>query len=535
MKAPASIRRRPSKILGPNGKPAAYFLYPSPRFNLRSYKPRYWLGADTKTNVSEFDRWEMVNYSRQLFAQVPTLYSAVMQKNAWAFGDAWDPHYCGNNKEWGKEVEEFLRHVFYPNANIRRGPYDLKWSLKTSGYMLDVDGDDAMVLTKSEDGLPALAFYPSTRIGPTASGLNSPMIGRSKYSGVSETIKGGPFDGAKTFDGVILDRNNRMIGLRITQEDADPVDIPSSSCDICYEPTWSDQIRGIPRIAVGMLRWMNIQDIDEFLQRGIKRASSVGVVVNVEEGEGGLGNEVITQEPDQISQSIPGANPANRQVSYEEIEGGEAWYLRANAGEKISGVDYQSPHPNTENFVSRIERGALSSLGWFYELLNLGDTSRAPTRLVCDLANMTIWERQSAGMRRWRKLIAYAIADSVESGLIPRNDLNSGLDQFMWEPGLPKQLSVDAGNDEQADRENFKLGTTSKTIIAQKKGLHRHEIRKQRLIEMDELIEDVREVMSKDKRISFDMAMGLLEQRTPNASPVPMAAPTPANNDESEN
>ena len=59
-----------SKILDPNGKPVSYFLYPSPRHNLRAYKPRYFLSPDTKSNVSEYDRWEMVNYARQLFAHL---------------------------------------------------------------------------------------------------------------------------------------------------------------------------------------------------------------------------------------------------------------------------------------------------------------------------------------------------------------------------------------------------------------------------------------------------------------------------------
>ena len=187
---------RTSRILGPSGRPVritrraappqgdglrelGYFLYGSPRFNPRSIKPRYWLGADTKTNVSEFDRWEMVNYSRQLFAQIPALYAAVMQKNAWAFGEAWDAHYFGADQKWGEQAEEWLRWSFYPHANIRGASWDLKWSLKVSGYMLDVDGDDAMVFTEDEDGSPRLAFYPATRIGATAAGLNSPMIGAS--------------------------------------------------------------------------------------------------------------------------------------------------------------------------------------------------------------------------------------------------------------------------------------------------------------------------------------------------------------------
>jgi len=33
--------RRQSKLFGPSGQPVSYFLYPSPRHNLRQNRPRY--------------------------------------------------------------------------------------------------------------------------------------------------------------------------------------------------------------------------------------------------------------------------------------------------------------------------------------------------------------------------------------------------------------------------------------------------------------------------------------------------------------
>jgi hypothetical protein len=114
---PSRIRK--SSILDRTGQPVSYFLYPSPRWDLNSYKRRNWLSADMKTNVSSYDRWEMVNYSRQLRAQITELDTAIEQKNSWSFGDAWDAHYCGQNAKWGQEAEEFLKLQFYPNCNLR--------------------------------------------------------------------------------------------------------------------------------------------------------------------------------------------------------------------------------------------------------------------------------------------------------------------------------------------------------------------------------------------------------------------------------
>jgi hypothetical protein len=513
---PSGIRK--SGILGPNGKPVSYFLYPSPRHNLRQYKPRFFLSADTKVNVSEYDRWELVNYSRQLRAQVDVLSTAIEEKNSWAFGDAWDPHYCGKNKKWGQEAEEFLRLQFYPMCNVRGPQYDLKRSLEITGQMLDVDGDDAMVLTQTESGFPQIAFFPSTRVGVTSTG------GRSAE--VSGVVSGGRFDGAKIFDGVIYDKNMRMIGLRISGEDGQTTDISSYSADLTYEAVWHDQGRGIPRVAVSLLRWMNLQDIDEFLQRGMKRAAAVGLKFKRETGEAGTGNEVITSEED--ASSANGANgtvvsgEAHPQVYYEEIEGGEMYYLNSTTGEDIEALDFKNPHPNSEKFIERIQRGSLLSVGWSYELMNLNSTGRSPSYIACALANKSIGKRQATVARRWRRIITYAVAKGMKEGFISRND--DGLDPYLWEPGLPAEITPDTGNVDQADRENLKMGTTSKTIITQKRGYHRREIDAHRQAEVMDLIETTREIKATAPEVPFEKIMDLLEQRSPNGTPPPPQA-----------
>jgi hypothetical protein len=497
--------RRQSKLFGPNGQPVSYFLYPSPRFNLRSHRPRFWLGSDTKTNVSEYDRWEMVNHSRQLFAQIDALSSAVIQKNNWAFGDAWDAHYCGEIPAWGDAVEDWLNNVWMPNANVRGPQYGFKRSMLLSGFSWDVDGDDAMALVESAGGFPQVAFYPSTKIASYGAGRMSPQ-GQAP-GGV---IQGGEFDGAKLFDGIILDRNSRAIGLRIVAEDGTFEDISSYNIDLAYEPVWADQARGIPRIATSLLRWMSLQDIDEFIQRGMQRAASIGLIQKTEEGEAALGNEVITQEEDTAAPTGSGAK-----VNYEEIEGGEMYYLSSAGNESIEGLTYKNPHPNTEAFIERLTRGCLASVGWFIELLDLSSTGRAPTRVLCEMANQSIWSRQRTGYRRWRRAISYAVCKAMKTGAIPRN--NDTVDALSWEPGLPKPLSVDAGNDAQADREALKLGLSTKAIIYQKwHGMHYRSGDRQRAKELRETLAEAEAISSEHNWLSKDRALELLEQRSPN-------------------
>lgn len=522
--------KRPSRrplLYGPTGKELAYGLYPSPRTNggSRKYRPRQWLSRDFKSNVSSFDRWELVNYSQQLFAQLGNLGTAILDKNFEAFGDGWIPHYTGGNEAWGEFATRFLVDQFMPNCD-RHGRHDWQTLLYLSGIGWDRDGDDVMLLTEDGAGFPKVEIFPSTRIGSGTAGV------------ADGKVQGGLFDGNKIIDGIIFDAGGTPVGVRIlgidtggsvgtvAQEKFQDYALGyGGNADLAYQPEWHDQGRGIPLVGRVSLDWLDLQDIDEFLKRGIKRAASIGLTSKTVEGEGGVGNEVTIEE------EVTASDSTAHTVKYEEIEGGEMYYLRAD-GEEITGIDYETPHPNVEAYIARIERRAIKAVGWNYELIYLSESGRAATRLVCRSANHSIWKQQKLGLRRTLRAVRYALAKAMKNGFLPRNP-DSRDAYFNWEFGLPAPLSVDAGNDEAADRDNLKMGTTSKTIIAQKHGYHRQEIRRHRRLELKDQIKDALEI-EKDSggKITFDRAMELLEQRTANgalaSNPNKAAAPTPA-------
>src|SRR5207245_6174401 len=128
------------------------------------------------------------------------------------------------------------------------------------------------------------------------------------------------------------------------------------------------------------------------------------------------------------------------QIAYEEIEGGEMYYLSSAGNESIEALTYKNPHPNTEAFVQRITRGCLASVGWFIELLDLTSTGRAPTRVLCELANQSIWSRQRTQYRRWKRAISYAVMKQMKRGGLPRNA--DTVNPLSGAPGLPKPFSV---------------------------------------------------------------------------------------------
>jgi hypothetical protein len=499
-------------LYGPYGQPLAAQMYPSLRTRPHLYRPRVQLRRDTKKNISASDRRDLVNTSRQLCSQVGNLGSAVIEKNFWAFGDSWEPHYTGANERWGLEAETFLRDQFLPNCDFY-GSRDWNDLLFLMGVAWDRDGDDLMLLTEDQNGsgFPKVALISGARIGNGDNDI--------------ETVSGGPFDGSKIVDGIIFDETGRAVAVRVLGEDENKRNTHQDysigfggNGDLAYQPEWADQGRGVPLVARCSLDWCDIQDVDDFLKRGIKRASSVGLKVKNADGQAPqLGNEIITSEDTTDSSGAAAVN------HYEEVEGGEVYYLRADKGEEIEGLTYSNPHPNVEAFIQRIERRGLKSIGWSYELIYLGESGRAATRLVCKVGNQSIWRQQKLGMRRTWRAVRYALAKAQKHGFISRNTDKRDA-YFSWAFGLPAPLSVDEGNDQAADRENLKLGSTNLAIIAAKSGYHWREIKRQRKAEIITNARDAADIESDTAgKVSFDRAFELLEQRA--ANPVSQSPP----------
>ena len=501
----------------------SYWLYKSPRENWKQYRPRYYLSSDTKVNVSPYDRWEMVNYARQIFAQIPEIGGSVRQKNQWAFGEGWDAHYTGTNIAWGEEVKYWLDNVFFPNCNLRGQPFGFKKSLYLSGLSMDYDGDDLMILTEYENHSPAVAFVPAPKISSAVSAFSySGVTVDQRSEPMGDVLDDGPFKGARMFDGIIMDKNCRVIAVRVQADDGTFTDIPAASADLRYDPEWHDQGRGIPLLGRPLLQGMDYQDIREFLKRALKRASKFGVTFKSREGDAvaaGLAPVDMTTVPIGNPGNDQAGNPVTTKTLHiEETDESDMTFLSTDEGEAVESIKFDQPNQNVAEFTNDILRSVLYSIGWPLELYRLADSGRAPVRMVCKLGNSAISMRQGTLYPRWKRAVVYAISKAMQHGFISKNDNHRDL--VAWEPGYPAELSVDDGNDEQAAREGLKMGITSKQIIAQRNGYHHHEIRRQRNQELQQNIDDAifatQYAKQKGAILEFDRAMELVEQRSPN-------------------
>lgn len=525
----------------PHQVKSSWGFYPTPRYSGQDYyRPRPFMAQTSpKGGLSAFDRWEIMIFGKQLFSQLGHCAAAVLQKNSWAVGEGWDPVFIGNNESWGEEVGIWLREQWYPNCNVLGEVFDFKTTLFLCGLAWDVDGDDGMITTETDNGWPQISIIPCQRIG-----------GMTR---AAETVDGGLFDGARIIDGIIYDRNGRMIGARVTDEigtttvgtDAGYQDIPAYNFQLMFEPEWSDQGRGISRFGRPILDVMDGQDIDTFLKRAVKMDASQGIIHWTDTGEPNDGADTVSASQLEIGGAASGDTRKNeiipqRDYQIKPIAGGEFLYMRANSGEKLEAFKSDRPGTNTEAFIQRLERRIMLGLGWSYDLLDLTAISGAPSRLLKDLAMRTIQDRQKNLKRRALRAVRYAVCKAMKNGRIPAYYGTDGDgDMLKWDFEMPGEISIDTGNDEAADRENLKIGSMTLQAIASKKGMGNYKkLTRQSQREILNWAELATEIEAKTAgKINFDKAMEYLTQRTPNGTPLqemaedpptPKPAPQPA-------
>lgn len=474
-------------------------LYPTPNSmgNWGKYRPRLNVIGDTKHTQTAYDRRDQIKFARGLFASMTDLGGALLSKASWCVSSGFSPVYTGTNKEWGDTVENWLLSSFYPVCNVLGPNFDFRTTLTLSSLSIDVDGDSGLLLTTTRSGFPQIQLIASHRIGQRTD---------------EETVESGRFSGYDIADGIIYNDAGRAIGYRVLGDDADDdVDISAASLQLLYEPEWSDQAgHGISRIARSTLDWLDIQDINEYTKRSIKIASTIGLIHTTETGTPDVSAGFVGASEDAVGTVI---TPNNLQLEY--VRGGEIYYMKAGTGEDIKPMTDERPSQNSADFMDRIQRRALFAVGWPVELLDPSKVGGASVRLIQDLARKTVVSRQITLERRARWIVNYAVAKAMNTGLIPQNNT----DWYSWNFTKAGVLSVDNGNELQADREGYKLGTNTLADLSSKGGKDWYELREQQQLETDDLLTRATE-LSKKFNIGMDAALSLLSQRAPNQVPV---------------
>lgn len=538
----------PYLICGPQGQK----LYPSPNDRPGKYRRTQPLQRDIKRSISQYDHAEKVTLCAQIAARIPALSGAIRQKNEWAFPpDSWHPIHFGeyaDNDVWADAATDWLVHSVYPNALLGNTRKDLLRAICVSGMDADRHGRD-LAIFRVVNGLPRMFIVPGTRIGNGPVGKGGGAYHNSTVqSGTANGLdgsgyavcEGGEFDGYRIYQGIIHDDQDEPIAARVLGWKRDGAGNWSETfadfrigfqygTHLWSEYDWHGMGAPLPRMAAAILKWLRKEEIDDLLLTGLANAAGQTVIHQLAKGDDapmalGDGMQMI---------ETTDSNGDAQTIYVQTIGDGSTKYIGSE--EELKGLTYENPHPNVQEFSRGNLVECLVDYGWPYSFLDSSDGGRAATRLDCELANNSIWQKQSPGQERLFQFTKFAIATGITFKHIP--DPPAGpLDlPYRWTFGLPKEISVDAGNDVTASLNRLKHGLTSQRIEGSRWGYVLKHIRKDRRKEVFALIDDTAEAIEHAKTRGIELpavkAMELFWM--PSASPMQMPpAPAPSKPEE---
>lgn len=495
-------RPKSNKTKGIAAKPQSKAgLFNTPYTNPTQFAPRWYVINDKPEEIIQpWERRQQIQLGRTLFATMPIVSSAIMNKNHVAVGNAWQPVFTGDirndaDKAWVQAAESWLTNDFYPNVNWQGQNFSFTDTLMMTGKDIDVDGGSLMLFRTTKSGLPRIQLVPVDRIG-SRDGETS--------------IQGGSYDGYKIYDGIIYNDQTMPVALKVLgSTKADDQLISLFNCQYLYEPAWTAAGHGVSRVSYSVTNLMDIQDINEFLKITVKNFAAKGIIHKNAKGAATKGKRITaTERVAPVSPSKVVTENQNR-IFFETINKGGTEYISSLDGSDIVPFNFDRPSPNTEAFIFRIASEAIASMGWFIELVTPSKLNGTSVRLIQDQARKLIVWRQQTLERRAKAIIQYGLATAMQNGLIPKTDNKSWM---RWSFNRPSELTVDSGYDNAAQIESLKIGISTKAEICARRGKDWKDVAEQTDIELRDLFDRAKK-LSKDYGISEAEAREWISKR----------------------
>jgi hypothetical protein len=489
------------KVAVTNNNDAKQALLSTPWTSPTQFLPRFYvINPEAEKLIQPWERRQQIQLGRELFAKMPIVSSAIMNKNHVAVGNAWQPVFAGDirndaDKQWIQTAESWLINDFYPNVNWQGQNFSFQDTLLLTGKDIDVEGGSLMLFRNTKNGLPRIQLVPVDKIGSRDG---------------EDTIKGGSYDGYKIYDGIIYNGDNMPVALKLLGlKPEDDQIISLFNCQYIFEPAWQSTGHGISRVSYALTHLMDVQDINELLKITVKNFSAKGIIHKNRKGTAPKGKRVFGVETLPQANQNNVANEAQNKIFFESINKGGTEYISSLDGSDIQPFNFDRPSPNTEAFIFRISSEAIASMGWFVELVTPSKLNGTSVRLIQDQARKLIVWRQQTLERRAKSIVQYGLATAMQLGLIPKTDNKTWM---RWTFNRPSELTVDNGYDNQAQLESLKMGIATKSEICAKRGKDWKLVSEQTDKELRDLFDRAKQ-LAKDYNISEAEAREWLSKR----------------------
>lgn len=403
--------------------------------------------------VNSNDRAQLVSDSRKLYANLGPAKGAIDAKAMYAVGRSWLPKFEGANQAWGDRAKEWLLNEFYPLADI--AGRDFQTALYLMSVSVDRDGDVGAILTEYETSFPAIQLISTTTIqNPSDDKLD-------KYG----RLITGPYQGLRCIEGVILNDQGRPVAYYVEQEETGKEEdaelseyITARDMTLLHEPSWVDQVRGVPGFAHAILDLKDLRTVQGYEKMASAIASSIGLLEYNETGMADMSDPTV---------ALGGGANLQADVATKEFFGGMVRHFKAGTGAKLETFKNDRPGDAWQSFMDRLLRNAMAGINWPFELAwDMSSLGGANTRFIISTAMRSVEDRQDLLRPFARRAVGYAIAKAVKLGRLPADQ-----DWWKWSFTMPPRLTADFGRDSNAQREDYLNGIINLTDICAERGV----------------------------------------------------------------
>ena len=324
------------------------------------------LDQDLHRNMSTYGRRTLMSLGRSIYFSNSAVRGAVEDQCTYAAGC-----YMFESRSEDENFRESAEKLIDRNnriCDVAGPPYNDRTFRKGIARAINLDGDQGVIWVRGEDGEPYLQVIPAHRI-----------------ASLQDVVEGGPFDGARIIDGVIVNDQNRALAYRVVVGDAmtDYVDVPATSMRLIFIPIFPGQLRGIP--VLGLAAW-DMQDLNE--SKKFELLAQKGAAARVfqelnEEGEAPVGSDYITGPS---STDTTTGTPTG--LWRETIDGGLNTYFKSNSGSRLEAIKFDRPSRNQQDFVAQVWREAMAGARLSTDFnLDLSKLSGGGLRLLVEKVN----------------------------------------------------------------------------------------------------------------------------------------------------
>jgi len=471
------------------------------------------LDLDFHRNVSAYGRITLMNSGRRLYAGNSVVKAAINEAATCAVA-TYQAQFVGaqpdqdtKKPDFGKLAEEFLA-TDDKYCDIRGAPFTMGIFRRNLIIAIIRDGDLGIILTEDSLQNGRIQVIPSHRIG-NGRGMPSSM-----------NVQGGPYDGARIIDGVVVNDYGAPMAYRVLGESGrndDYQDISAFNMILAFLPEYADQLRGLSSLGAGAFIWQDVAETDYHERLAQKAASRIHLIENNATGDVDPAKVPIIMDSSETNPQplglAPDENGNSTGLIQENYDHGGTRYYRARSGEGIQAFSINRPGGDSQKFAERQQRYALAGMGWSYDYtVDIANIGGVGVRIVIDKLNRTVSVLQEhVVVPVSRRIDGYRISKRIKNGLLPKDP-----EWWRWEYQGPAELTGDAKYDSDIDLQENRAGFKPMRDITGKRGTGYWED------VQDQLIKEEKRLQKRCKEEGVDP--GRIRLLTPNGNPPPTSA-----------